>query len=71
MTPGEVFIAALVSGLVYGFTNDDAVDDNNGVLPGYGKTDRGEALAQKCAALFRKLLLLLKNFLAVIAPMGR
>lgn len=71
VTPGEVFIAALVSGLVYGFTNDDAVDDNNGVLPGYGKTDRGEALAQKCAALFRTLFLLLKNFFAVVAPMGR
>ena len=71
VTPGEVFVAALVSDLVYGFTNDDAVDDNNGALPGYGKTDRGEALAQKTAAFFRKCVLLLKNFIAVITQKGR
>ena len=66
VTPGEVFIAALVSDLVYGFTNDDAVDDNNGALPGYGATDRAGALIQKITAFFRRLTDAMRRFTAVI-----
>ena len=67
VTPGEVFAAALVSGLVYGFANDaDGLDDNNGAFEGYAKTDRASALSQKLTAFFNKILLLVKNFFAVI-----
>ena len=66
VTPGEVFTAALVSGLVYGFVSDDGVDDNNGVLPGYGNADKTAALTEKFTAFFQKLLLHLKNFFAVL-----
>ena len=67
VTPGEVFAAALVSGLVYGFANDaDGLDDNNGAFEGYGKTDRVSALSQKLTAFFNKILLLVKNVFAVI-----
>ena len=64
VTPGEVFIAALVSDLVYGFTNDaDGVDDNNGAVPGYAERDRSAALQQGIAAFFRRLAVSIKNFL--------
>ncbi len=66
VTPGEVFIAALVSELVYGFTNDDAVDDNNGVLPGYGKTDRGAALRDRFFAFFLRLRDALTRFMQML-----
>ncbi len=67
VTPGEVFAAALVSGLVYGFANDaDGLDDNNGIFEGCGKTDRAYALSQKLIAVFNKILQLVKNFFAVI-----
>ena len=67
VTPGETFAAALVSNLVYGFTNDaDGVDDNNGAIPGYGAANRAESLAHKIAAFFQKLLLRIKNFAAMI-----
>ena len=66
VSPGEVFIAALVSDLVYGFTNDDAVDDNNGVLPGYGNTDRGAAFGEKTTALFRRLTGALQRFIRML-----
>ena len=66
VTPGEVFIAALVSDLVYGFTNDDAVDDNNGALPGYGEGERVSAAADAITAFFRRLADALTRFLRVL-----
>ena len=55
VTPGEVFAAALASDLVYGFTNDDAWDDNNGTLPGYGEGERLPAAADAFVSLIRRL----------------
>jgi hypothetical protein len=62
VNPGEVFIAALVSDLVYGFTSDDALDDNNGVIEGYGSTNRLAALAQSIAACLKRLATVIGNF---------
>jgi 3',5'-cyclic AMP phosphodiesterase CpdA len=40
ITPGEYFLLALVSPLLYDFTFDsDGVDDNNGVIEGYAVTN--------------------------------
>lgn len=40
VTPGQYFLVALVSPLLYQFAFDgDGVDDNNGTLPGYGTVD--------------------------------
>lgn len=67
VTPGEVFIAALVSDLVYGFTNDaDGADDNNGSIPGYGEITRFEALSARLSGFFTRLLTAVKNFFAVL-----
>ncbi len=66
VTPGEVFVAALVSDLVYGFTSDTDIDDNNGAIPGYGQTDRAAALGNKFKAFVQKLITVLKNFIAVL-----
>ncbi len=62
VNPGEVFIAALVSDLVYGFTSDDALDDNNGVIEGYGSTNRAANLAENIAAFLKRLATAIKNF---------
>lgn len=60
--PDEVFVAALVSDLVYGFTSDDAPDDNNGVIEGYGGANRFSAFAERFAAFFRRLATMFGNF---------
>ena len=60
--PDEVFVAALVSDLVYGFTSDDAPDDNNGAIEGYGGANRFSALAERFAAFFRRLATMFGNF---------
>ncbi len=36
VNPAEYCITALLSPLLYGFTTDDSVDDNNGAIVGYG-----------------------------------
>ena len=53
--PGELFIAALLSDLVYGFTNDTDIPDNEGSVPGYGQTDRPAAFSAAVAAFFKRL----------------
>ena len=40
ISPGEYFLLAIASPLLQSFANDDEVDDNNGVIDGYG-TDNG------------------------------
>ncbi len=64
--PGEVFAAALVSDLVYGFTNDDAVPDNNGALTLSAQPDRAANLAGKLTAFFRRLARMIKNYFGVL-----
>ncbi|MCH5199040.1 MAG: metallophosphoesterase [Oscillospiraceae bacterium] len=67
VTPAEYFIAALVSGLVCGFTSDsDGVPDNNGTLEGYGKTDRAQNITDKIDSLFNKIFNLIKTFFAIL-----
>ena len=66
VNPGELFAAALVSDLVYGFTNDDAVPDNNGALTLSAQPDRAANLANKLTAFFRRLARMIKNFFIVL-----
>ena len=42
ISPGEYFLLALVSPLLQSFANDDNVDDNNGVIDGYGLNRNAE-----------------------------
>lgn len=42
ISPGEYLLLALASPLLQSFANDDEVDDNNGIIDGYGKTDTAE-----------------------------
>ena len=66
--PDEVLLAALLSGLVYGFTNDsDGLDDNNGAftLPAAPARTRNLAAAwlERLCEVFR----LIRNAFAVLA----
>ncbi len=42
ISPGEYFLLALASPLLQSFANDDEVDDNNGVIDGYGVNKNAE-----------------------------
>lgn len=41
VSPGEKFLLALVSPVIYGFISDGGIPDNCGTLPGYGADDAG------------------------------
>ena len=59
VTPAEYLLLAIVSPLVYEFAVDnDGVNDNNGVLPGYGTVDFGNNLTNifdNLTALFNEI----------------
>lgn len=58
ITPGEYFLAALLSPLLYEFGFDgDGVNDNAGALPGYGAADRAESALLRLIYPVRKTLL--------------
>ena len=42
ISPGEYFLLAIASPLLQSFANDDEVDDNNGVIDGYGTDNSSE-----------------------------
>ena len=42
ISPGEYFLLAIASPLLQSFANDDEVDDNNGVIDGYGTDNSAE-----------------------------
>ena len=42
ISPGEYFLLAIASPLLQSFANDDEVDDNNGVIDGYGTDNSTE-----------------------------
>lgn len=42
ISPGEYFLLAIFSPLLQSFANDDEVDDNNGVIDGYGTDNSAE-----------------------------
>lgn len=67
ISPAEFFIAALVSGLVYGFTSDDdGAPDNSGTIEGYGKNSSIQNILDKLSNFFGKLFMLIKNFFAIL-----
>lgn len=45
VTAGEYFLLAITAPLLQEFANDDSVDDNNGVIDGYGKTSSEDNIA--------------------------
>lgn len=66
ITPGEYLLVAVASPLIYGFAYDgDGVDDNNGIIQGYGaeacKID-AENIAEKITNFFKKILLYIRFF---------
>ncbi len=64
VTSGEYFLVALLSPLLQSFANDDGVDDNNGTIEGYGKTDTmgniGENLGDKFSNFFANIIMMFK-----------
>ncbi len=53
VTPVEYLLLAIVSPLIYSFAVDhDGVDDNNGVLPGYGTVEAGNNVSNIFDAIF-------------------
>lgn len=46
ISPGEYFLLSIVSPLLQSFANDDNIDDNDGVLPGYGVNNQAENVKQ-------------------------
>lgn len=46
ISPGEYFLLAIASPLLQSFANDDEVDDNNGVIAGYGVNNNAENVKQ-------------------------
>ncbi len=45
VTAGEYFLLAITAPILDEFANDDGVDDNNGVIAGYGKTSTEDNLS--------------------------
>lgn len=65
--PDEIFVAVLVSDLVYGFSNDDDADDNAGeILLAPQKT---ETLRGKWSAFFDRLLRRFRNLFAILGTL--
>ena len=73
VTPAEYLLLAIVSPLVYEFAVDnDGVNDNNGVLPGYSTVDFGNNLTNifdNLTALFNEIVKNFELFLTVIKNM--
>ncbi len=46
ISPGEYFLLSIVAPLLQSFANDDNIDDNDGVLPGYGVNNQKENVKQ-------------------------
>ena len=68
VNPGEVFVALLLSDLVYGFANDaDGVDDNNGAFS--LSTPKTETLTLKLRAFFDRFMRLFENAIAILSSL--
>lgn len=74
VTPGQYFLVALVSPLLYEFAFDgDGVDDNNGTLPGYGTVDcesNAQNIFEKVTNFFSTIVLYFSFFVKYLtAPL--
>lgn len=72
VTPGQYFLLALVSPLIYEFVADtDGVNDNNGVIEGYGaKTDRLQNIADNTTYICGKISDYIRLILSIISKIG-
>ncbi len=68
VTPGQYFLIAVASPIVYEFVYDsDGVDDNNGKLEGYGaEVDLNENRTDNFANILDKICIYLTNFFTII-----
>lgn len=66
VTPGQYFLVALVSPLLYEFAFDgDSVPDNNGTLQGYGTSMNCDNILANLTNTANKLLLYIENFFII------
>ena len=63
ISPGEYFLLAILSPLLMSFANDDEVDDNNGVIDGYGNNDTSENITDNFIATMNEIV---KSILYII-----
>ena len=66
-TAVEYLLLAVASPLLYEFTTDnDGVDDNNGIIPGYGVTATAGDVVEKYSDIFSEILKYLSLFVSYI-----
>lgn len=63
ISPGEYFLLALLSPILQSFANDDEVDDNNGVLDGYGVNNNSENISNNFVSTLNEII---KSLLYII-----
>ena len=66
ISPGEYFLLAIASPLLQSFANDDEVDDNNGVIDGYGTDNSSENMKANFTMSVNEFLSSLKMILKFI-----
>ena len=63
ISPGEYFLLALLSPVLMSFANDDEVDDNNGIIDGYGINNTSENMKDNFVSTLNEII---KSFLYII-----
>ncbi len=75
ISPGEYFLLAIFSPLLQSFANDDNIDDNNGVLPGYGVNNNAENIKENVTIslndFFRTVRLMIEFALKALHVIGQ
>lgn len=75
ISPGEYFLLSIVSPLLQSFANDDDVDDNDGVLPGYGVNNQTENIKQNLTinlnSFFRTVRMIMEFALKALHVIGQ
>ena len=66
ISPGEYFLLAIASPLLQSFANDDGVDDNNGVIDGYGVNNNAENVKENVTISISEFLSYMKMILKFI-----
>ncbi len=66
ISPGEYFLLAIASPLLQSFANDDEVDDNNGVIDGYGTSNNAENMKANFTLSVSEILSSIKMILKFI-----
>ncbi len=66
ISPGEYFLLAIASPLLQSFANDDEVDDNNGVIDGYGTSNNADNIKENFTLSVNEFLSSLKMILKFI-----